>query len=134
MIFYSCIFNISLISILFYWKIAVPMLLVALTPIGLNVWWLLTSDEKRRSVLDKNKSSWTLTVFYTLMGLIAATTFGFSMLFLMSIITFNYSYELYFPSIGWGFLNLFLSIASLVTSIYSLSFVKLVYDQRKFFN
>ena len=68
------------------------------------------------------------------MGLIAAATFAFFLVFVISVFTFPYKEEKYYPSIGWGFLNLFLSVASLVTAIYSLSFIKLIYDQRKFFN
>ena len=48
MMFYSTIFNITLVSILFYWKIAIPMLLLILVPMGLNVWWLATAEERRK--------------------------------------------------------------------------------------
>ena len=89
MLIYSGIFNVSVISILFYWKIAVPMLIVVLVPMGLNIWWLALNEEKRKELLDKNnKSQWWLTLFYTTMGLIAVATFAFFMVFLMSIFTF----------------------------------------------
>ena len=134
MIIYSLIFNITVIGILFYWKIATPMLLIILRPIVLNILFLLASEEKRRTILQREGKNWLLISFYSIMALITLATAVLSVFFLIAITSFNYKYELYYPSIGWGFLNLLLMFASLVTSIYSLSFIKLVYDQRKFFN
>lgn len=109
-------------------------MLVVLIPMGLNVWWLFMNEDKRRDILDKRSKNWHLTAFYTVMGLIATMTFAFFLTFLIAICSFPYKAELYFPSIGWGFLNLLLTIASFVTAIYCLSFIKLIYDWNKYFN
>ena len=128
MIIYTLIFNITLIGILFYWKIATPMILVILIPIILNILFLLSGEEKRRALLTKEGKNWLLISFYSVMALITLFAAVLSVFFLIAITSFDYKYELYYPSIGWGFLNLLLMFASLVSSIYSLSFIKLVYD------
>ena len=133
MLFYVFIFDIAVMIAFVFWQVEVSVAFLSLLPGLINIWVLNLKPEAKKTIFKySNGHVWT--AFYVLVGLIMSFMIGFAFLFGTTVIAFQYRHEGYYPSVGWGFMNLYMFFACLVNSIYYLSVIKLVYDLRKYHN
>ncbi len=109
-----------------------PILCFAWLPLAANLSILLVSQENKEQIFK----TWSAILFYVLYILLLCF-FGiflsFFILLVIGLCGFDYNSEGYYPSVGYGFMNLYLLLFCLVNSIYMASFGYFVFVYRTHF-
>ena len=109
-----------------------PVTVLSVIPAIVNI-YLVVMPYQTQAKLFKADSKW-MTLYYFVACVMIIVQLSFAFMFLTILLTFQYSYRGYYPSVGWCTMQLYLLIVATVNFVWWLSFTKLVYDLRKHFN
>ena len=126
---YALILNLVCAVAFVFWQMSTPIICFAILPMIFNVWLLVQENEAIQRWMQHTHKA-VFWVVYSVLGSISVIGFAFMIVFIVSLCGFSYDELGYYPSIGYGFSNLYLVCATLTTALYTLSFAWLIHTLR----